>query len=100
MRDFPSLEPFRIVDSIPIDDSEIRIAQKRKSRRRARFFRDSLGHLAAAFGVVGTERENLGGSLCLVIQQVFQLSKLSGARPSPVSAIDDQYDILLTPVLG
>jgi hypothetical protein len=37
--------------------------------------------------------------LTIVIQQIFQLSELIDACGSPISAVNHQYNIFLTPIL-
>ena len=61
--------------------------------------RDGFHHLASALRVVGTESKNLRVELAIVIQQVFQLSELIDACGSPISPVNHQYNVFLTPIL-
>jgi len=75
------------------------IRQEREPGRGATFLRDAFHHLAPALRVVRAESKNLSVGFAIVVQQVFQLSKLIDACGSPISSVNDQHNIFLAPIL-
>ena len=88
------LEQLWIELTIAVYDAMAGIGEEREIGRAPLLLTLALHHLASAFDVVGTEGEDLSGLFQPLIEQVFQLTQLSGAGGSPEPAIENKDNIL------
>ncbi len=89
-----------IEETVTVDDLVALIGQEWKLRQFLVVLGNPVYHFLQFILGAGGDGQDLRGVLFSLIQQGLQLSKLSGAIGSPVSPIEDQYDILLPAVGG
>ena len=88
------LEKLRIELTVPIYNLMPGVGKQREIGRTTLLLLLPFHHFLGAFDIVGAESENLRALLQLIVEQVFQLTQLSGAGTSPIAAIQNQHNIL------
>jgi len=91
--------PRRVQQAIKIDDLMPWIRQERELREALVLLRNPINHFLKVWFGIDRDRQDLYVPLLLGIQEVLQLSKLSGAIWSPMSSIEDKNNILPPPII-
>ena len=85
--------------TVTIDDLVILVLEQRKIEFSLETLAQHLAQFLGVFVAVHAHRENLSLVFLLLGQKAFQLPELFNAERSPVAAVEDQHDVLLTAVV-